>query len=381
MEAGLDAIASRNWDVAVIGAGPAGSVAASVAARQGASVLLIEKEKFPRSKVCGCCVNRSAAAMLTHLGLIPEKPSPVLMEFRLLADSREARIELPPGGFAVSRARLDALLAEQAVQCGASFIQGCSAIVAECHHDGRWIELHQDSKCARVKARIVIGAAGLTGVRFADGRELPYKNSRFSRIGAGVILPYSGDAEIVPPSVIAMNCAREGYAGMVRLEDGSFNIAAAIAPGFVRHSGGIGHAVEKILKSAGFVNAPELHSLSWRGTPPLTRRPVYSCAERVIVVGDAAGYVEPFTGEGIAWAIEQGAAAGELAARAALTNFEGIEAEWEKLAKQFAERRRTCKFLASMLRLPSFTRGVVRALDGAPYLARPILARLNREPT
>ena len=60
--------ASKAWDIAIIGAGPAGSSAAIALAARGRSILLIDKSPFPRSKVCGCCINAAALASLSDLG-------------------------------------------------------------------------------------------------------------------------------------------------------------------------------------------------------------------------------------------------------------------------------------------------------------------------
>ncbi|MHC5542449.1 FAD-dependent monooxygenase, partial [Singulisphaera rosea] len=60
---------SRTWDVIVIGAGPAGALSALLAARSGLSTLLVERKRFPRPKVCGTCLNRSAVELLESLGL------------------------------------------------------------------------------------------------------------------------------------------------------------------------------------------------------------------------------------------------------------------------------------------------------------------------
>lgn len=84
----------------------------------------------------------------------------------------------------------------------------------------------------------------------------------------------------------------------------------------MRADGGLGRAAARLVREAGWP-APELFAeLSWRGTPALTRRRTRISEERVFVLGDAAGYVEPFTGEGMAWALASGAAVAPLAARA-----------------------------------------------------------------
>jgi len=136
-----------------------------------------------------------------------------------------------------------------------------------------------------------------------------------------------------------MAVARRGYCGLVRLEDGRLDVAAAIDRGILAAAGSPAEAVAGVLADAG-LEGVWLESLRqrfatavFRGTPPLTRSRavVADAGGRVLRVGDAAGYVEPFTGEGMGWAlasarlcdealapaIEGGAIRGDLTAAAA----------------------------------------------------------------
>ena len=115
----------------------------------------------------------------------------------------------------------------------------------------------------------------------------------------------------------------------------------------------------------------------WRGTPLLNRRPAReSLADwRLLVVGDAAGYVEPFTGEGIAWALASGWSAGELASRPWTGAVAGA---WIARIGRLRRRQRACRAVAAMLRRPRLTRWVVAVLGTAPALARPVIRSLNR---
>ena len=93
---------------------------------------------------------------------------------------------------------------------------------------------------------------------------------------------------------------RHGYVGLVRIEGGLLNIAAVLAPDFVKRAGGPPQALAAVLAEAGFPAITSLADADWHGTLPLTRRTSSTASRRVLVMGDAAGYVEPFTGEGMA---------------------------------------------------------------------------------
>ncbi len=103
-----------------------------------------------------------------------------------------------------------------------------------------------------------------------------------------------------------MACGRRGYLGLVRLEDGRLNLAAALDPCWMRVCGGPGPAAARLLAEVGWPPVPNLAEQNWRGTPALTRQARRRAAERLFLIGDAAGYIEPFTGEGMAWALAAG---------------------------------------------------------------------------
>jgi 2-polyprenyl-6-methoxyphenol hydroxylase-like FAD-dependent oxidoreductase len=162
----------------------------------------------------------------------------------------------------------------------------------------------------------------------------------------------------------------------VRIEDGRLDVAAAFDPRFVRESGGLAGAAAATLREAGFPAVAGLENLPWRGTPALTRTPRRVAGERWFAVGDAAGYVEPFTGEGMAWAVASAVAVAPLAAR---PWYPGLTREWERThARLIRSRQATCRAAAWVLRSPRLSRWAVRLLSAAPALARPVVAVLNR---
>ena len=132
-----------------------------------------------------------------------------------------------------------------------------------------------------------------------------------------------------------MAVGRGGYVGLVRVEDGSLNVAAAFERRFLRAVGGPAPASALLLEESGFPAVPALGEAEWRGTVSLTRETRPIAAERVFLVGDATGYVEPFTGEGMAWAILSAEAVEHLAFRA-------IEAWNPDLARSWSTFRKMC---------------------------------------
>lgn len=345
------------WDAVVIGAGPAGAVSARELARGGARVLLRDRAHFPRPKVCGCCVNGSAIGTLSRLGLSHVLANAVpLREVKLARGSRSAVVPLP-AGVALSREAFDSALVEEAVRAGVEFRPGVTAKLSE--------ELE--------RADVVILATGLVG---NDGTP-----EAGSRIGAGTQVPASEVPEFYAAGTIFMATGRGGYVGLVRVEDGRLDVAAAFDAHFVRASGSLGAAATEVLRETGWPVPANLAELNWKGTPALTRRAKQLAGERWFAVGDAAGYVEPFTGEGMAWAVASAAALAPIALRASHNWEPGFAHEWETVHRRtIGARQRTCKLVSRVLRSPTLTALVVRALGIVPALARPVVSRLNRPP-
>lgn len=367
----LATAAAAAWDVIVIGAGPAGAVAARQIAMHGCRTLLVDKAVFPRRKVCGGCLNASALRLLDSVGLgdLPDRLGGEPTSRLLLATGgRQASIGLP-GGVAVSRQALDAALVRAALGAGAKWVCGSIArIIAE----------PADLPRVRVgghelRARVVVAADGLAGTSLRDCSWVRTRVARRSRIGAGCSLE-GVSGRMYPPGVIHMTCGRGGYVGLTRVEAGVLNVAAAFDPAFVQTRGGLALAARDILTEAGLTDPPGMVEAGWTGTSMLSvrRRPV--ARERVFLIGDTAEYVEPFTGEGMGWAIASAIAVAPLAARAADAWHPRIGREWVELHDRLIHARSMrCRLLAWLLRRPRITQAGVALLARMPLLARPIV--------
>ncbi|HEV3440556.1 MAG TPA: NAD(P)/FAD-dependent oxidoreductase [Gemmata sp.] len=358
---------NMNADVIVIGAGPAGAVTARELSRSGCRVLLVDKASFPRSKVCGCCLNGAAVGILNKVGLGSVLTDAVpLHRVSIAAGQRTADVTLPRG-VALSREIFDARLVEEAVNNGVEFRSGTVAKLGEERPDGREVFLNS----VPAFARVVVQASGLAG-----GEATPEPRSR---IGAGTMIPAEFSCAFFVPGTIYMATGRHGYVGLVRVEDNRLDIAAAFDPGFIKACGGLGPAAEAILREVGWPVSPGLAELPWKGTPGLTRRPVHVAAHRLFAVGDAAGYIEPFTGEGMAWAVMSATVLAPIAARAASRWNVGLVREWEVAhSRILGHRQRLCQVVAHILRSPLLRGFAVRALGAFPILAHPVIAALNQ---
>ncbi|MFO0959894.1 MAG: FAD-dependent monooxygenase [Isosphaeraceae bacterium] len=378
---------ARIYDVVVVGAGPAGSITALTLAKGGGSVLLIEKSRFPRPKICGCCVNPRALDVLRQAGLSDLAGRLGAIPLRSLALGRGDKLAVirQPLGVAVSRYAFDLALVESARTNGAEFHPETTAsLLPASSPEYRDLRLTQGGESRTVRGRFVVAATGLIdSLRVDDaaqtrGRPGHEENSAIStRIGAGAIAPNLPGG--YDRGRIYMACGDEGYVGLVALEDGRLDIAAALDPAAVRRSGGIGALAGKILAGSPFPEVPEIEQFAWKGTPSLTRSAATLARERVFRVGDAAGYVEPFTGEGIAWALSGGVRLAGILAESLATGACPPERLWPDAYRgEITRTQLVCRAARLVLRAPRLTGSLVRILAIYPGLAAPFIRSIHQ---
>jgi flavin-dependent dehydrogenase len=159
------------------------------------------------------------------------------------------------------------------------------------------------------------------------------------------------------------------------------DVAAALDPNAIKRGNGLGRVAAGIISDAGFPEVPGLDRLPWHGTPSLTRRPTRVAADRLFLVGDAAGYIEPFTGEGIACALDCGSAVAPLLISAAENWHAELARSWTRLHRRIVARRTLpCRCITTALRHHHLARLFTSVLALAPGLASPVIHMLNAEP-
>src|SRR5436853_836682 len=284
------------FDVAIVGGGPAGSSCAAFCALSGLHTLVLERERFPREKVCGDCLNPSCWPVLERLGLTQRvwdlRHSKLTSVEFIAIDGHKVIVDFPTGDdceLLIKRSLFDELLLRRDRELGAH-VAG-ETTVTTLAHDGDWkIEtgLHE-AFCART----LIGADGRNSTVARLRNLLPRPARERVALQAHIPLPRNFGKRIV------LQFLREGYSGQAPVNETELNLCLVGTPPTISR-------LRKWAEGHFEITANQ----SWRTITPLTRSPVPCAHENVLFIGDAARVVEPFTGEGIYYAMQSG----ELAA-------------------------------------------------------------------
>jgi menaquinone-9 beta-reductase len=310
------------FDVAVIGAGPAGSATAIALARRGYDVALIDKQEFPREKICGDFVNPINWPLFRELGVeerLLAQPHTRVTGFRMTSH-RGASAETSfsqsdqrrPYGLGLARARLDHVLLQRAGEAGATTKTGCRVQRISKSSSGWQLET---SAGEILSAKILVGADG----RNSWVAQQLGMNTRAATQGRSVGFQMRVDCTGTADGRIEIHLFPGGYAGLVAVGDGTLTLGMAIDKRILPRGG-----MKECLLTERLIQNPFLKTiLHGRQSIDELRSayPVYfpkrRCfADAVVLVGDAARVTEPITGEGIYFAMTSGMLAAETLDRA-----------------------------------------------------------------
>lgn len=367
------------FDAVVVGGGPAGCLAALGLARLGHRVAIVDRGAARRDKCCGHCLNPRVSPLLARHGLLDavesiavgrtrrlcleERSGSALLELRLDAHGRD-------GGWLVPRDRLDAALWDAALAAGAQGVRPASANLTTIDDAslGGDALLEIDERGARRSWRcgLVVAADGLGSGLARRAGLAPRRSGRGFGFSAS-IEPASQVAEALGLRAdrVLMLVEPGGYLGLVREIDPVHGMRIHAA-GLVRDGTGgrrsPGEFVRAMLESRVPVE-PSMHGLVAAG--PMPWRPKKVARKALALVGDAAGYVEPFTGEGMAWAFESADALVESVAAHGGWNAAAASAYAREHRRRIAGSQRGCAFVAAALERPMLLRGACAIGRGA----------------
>ena len=356
------------YDVIAIGGGPAGTSAAIACARSGASVLLLERGRFPRHKVCGEFVSAESLDLLGDL-LAPQHATLLstairIPQSRIFLDGRTLHAPVNPAAASIARFNLDAALWASAQDCG-----------VDCRQQ---ISVQRVSGAGPFLVKTSVGDFESGALINGSGRwsnltpPFPEADSKSKWIGLK-----GHFAEALPPASVDLYFFDGGYCGVqpVDLADGVERSGRVNACAMVRAD------VATTLPEV-FLRHPQLQqrSRAWKPltdpvtTSPLVFREPQPERDGILMVGDAAAFVDPFVGDGISLALRSGRVAGD-----SLVPFFAGNISLPQAGRNYRatyEQRLVPVFHASskirrMLRLPRTLRTpVLRLLEKSPAITR-----------
>jgi flavin-dependent dehydrogenase len=328
-------------EVLIAGAGPAGCVAGTMLARAGVRVLLVDRARFPRDKLCGDTLNPGAMKDLRRLDLAgPATTRGLPIHGMVLTDGSGVRVDgrYPAGseGRAIRRREFDQGLLDAALRAGARFQDSVSARAPLVEHDRRGSRVRgavlrtREGRDLRLPALVTIGADGRhSTLAFSLGLARHPSVPRRWAIGAY----FEGVAGL--DRVGEMHVRANHYLGVAPLPDGLANACLVTCP----HPGF--RSPLSFLKST-LASDPLLAERFASSRPvgpagvvgPLAVESIRPGMAGLLLAGDAAGFIDPMTGDGLRFAIR----GGEFAARAAL---DMLEHGWTDAHTELARWRST----------------------------------------
>ena len=358
------------FDVVIAGGGPAGSAAAIALAQAGLNALIVDKSQFPRNKACGEYLSAGAVEQLQTLGLesVLAPAAARLDGIRLSGNGARVELRFSKTGWALPRLRLDSELLRSAISRGATFLQARIEDVRE-ESPGSLLTVREPSGETRgLRARFVIGADGAQSVvaRKCGLSVAPRGEQRFAlggHYGGLRDLDRFVEMFVEGSSYFAVNPFDAAHANiMVIVREKDLSARKNDVDQFIREraralSGDAARFTGAQLEGKRIAVGPLAHST--RGVT----------AGNVLLAGDAAGFIDPFTGQGVYLALRGGIAAARAIAAAVAMPSSG-RAVIENYASE----------LSSEMRHRSKLARIVRSFTGSAALSKRVARNVERDP-
>ncbi|MGP0630644.1 NAD(P)/FAD-dependent oxidoreductase [Nitrospina sp. 32_T5] len=377
-----ESVMSKTYDAIVIGAGPAGAATALLLQDKGYEVCVVERARFPRDKVCGEFISPAADSILEKLGVLSAIEATHPLRLRGVAISayerEELAIDYPPHegrvmtSLSLPRLSFDHILFSKMQERGIAILQEHQVddLVFDAGVVTGITGRDPDNKPFTLHARVVVDAGGRNSVSI---RRMGLKRGPRLRRGKVALAAHWTNARL-PADYCYMHISRPGYTGMAPVGEGTVNVVLVVDSDRVK-----GEDVGALYRKVVLGNARRRDMLE--GAEPAEGvRTVDSLAFEVdplpcgglVLVGDAMGFIDPFTGEGI----YLGLRSAELAAATLDVALQrGDVSRW--MLERYAIRRKQefhkkfvlSRILQKLIYRPGPCRSVVRLLAGNPTLA------------
>lgn len=359
---------STNFDVIIIGGGLAGLCNAIHLSKFGKLVLLIEKNSYPKHKVCGEYISNEVLPYLSSLDINPFHFGAVKIDNFQLSTTNNKLIsaKLPLGGFGISRYKLDFVLAKKAIENGVDILKD-SVINIDFTNNIFSVETKNNNKFI---AKIVIGAFGkrsLLDVKL--DRSFIKKKSPY----LGVKIHVEGNFR---SDLVALHNFKGGYCGVSKVENNIINLCYITNYDAFKKHKTINHFQENVVFKNKYLKQLFQNSIPVFEQPLSisqisfeTKKPVEN---HILMCGDAAGMIHPLCGNGMSMAIQSA----QIASKLILNYLEGdfltrndLENEYISMwNKQFKWRLKSGHFIATLFRNDKTANVLLQILRKLPFL-------------
>jgi flavin-dependent dehydrogenase len=370
-------------EVVVVGGGPAGASCALTLARRGIAVTVVERTRFPRRKVCGEYLNAGAIGALDELGVGARvrEQARRLTGVRLVTPNIEpVELLFPSPSFALARERLDALLLDAAVAAGAALVQGrVEDLVFDGSRVAEVVARDEGGAPFKLRARYVVGADG-SGSVVARKLGLVRNSHGPRRFALGG--HYRGFDDL--GGFVEMHVDRGTYFALNPLPGELTNVMVVVREHqLATWSKAIDEGVRGAATALGkgrrsFEGAERVGARASIGPLAFGVRAVTSPG--ALLVGDAAGFLNPFSGQGVMLALRGGISAAH-AIHAALRAGNQEAAAWmtyeEQRKRDFGARRRLARAVDLLVDVPFLARRAAARLGRSPELTERLMAALG----
>jgi menaquinone-9 beta-reductase len=386
-------VVSGDADILVVGGGPAGAATATWLARQGWSVLLLEKTAFPRAKPCAEYFSPGVVALLDRLGLLEAVRAADVawprgmrvcagrQSWALTYDAPGGESPSPRLALSMPRARLDHLLLDHARASGVH-VREQVRVLGTLTREGRVIGVRAARGSGgeeRVLARLVVGADGVHST-VSRSLELP-RSARWPR-RLGLVAHFAGRGRL--GDLGEMHVGAGAYCGVTPVGRDLLSVGLVTALDSRRP----GESPERLferrlaeLPGVGRALGAARRVTPVRGVGPLAGRVRRVAGPGYLLVGDAAGMRDPFTGEGVYRALRGAAVAAEVIGRALRDGEEGghhLAGRYRRARRAaFADKERVTWLVQLFLAVPRGFEYVVRRLGDRPRVAAGLAAVLG----
>ena len=377
------------FDVAIAGAGLGGASAAIALSQRGFKVLVLESGTFPRHKVCGEFLSSESRVSFARLGILDaifDAGAIAVDKARIATRRGQTETSIAPSGLAISRWKLDPILWQAAQNCGAVALESTLVRGFTRSPNGHSAWKIETSR-GQFEARTVLSATGRRALKWADSPSIARDETA---LYAGFKTHFR-DCD-VPRGVVELHATRGGYCGLVRVEDDLVNACLLLRYDEVarRSPEQIWDDFRKALPSLRRAMKNARPMMPWLATGNVAFErfsPLHRICEgtadnnhKVLCCGDAAGYIHPLTGDGMAMAVR----GGELAAACLSSQLRGELSEAEAAAlyksawhREFDGRLRWAARFQNLLIHPRRAAPALALLNLVPPLARQTV-RLTR---